>query len=251
MEGLHTGESIDKLPQGSPGTELELEDDDDGLGGLHATTDLYVEDAWVWGTLGGLLEEESTASGDIGRFAQALDVAEDLGLRVVRAVRVVTTITTSGNKPESSLRVFVAGKSRGFANADGTEGYYGASAGIGATGGPDVYSLVRVIVIDNRDIHTKLNLPLPTILVDVDEPAEGPMVFDSTLVGSLLVRETGANLSASIDDVDKKNATLDDLLLDALRNGASRVVEFDLCLAARGSRREGEEAKQSVSVELI
>jgi hypothetical protein len=91
------------------------------------------------------------------------------------------------------------------------------------------------------------NLPvvLPTFLTNVDVPTERPVVLYETLIGSLPVLETGANLGARIDNVDKEHAVLDVLVLDVLRNGGSGVVDFNLYATARGSevgRKVGREA---------
>lgn len=88
--------------------------------------------------------------------------------------------------------------------------------------------------------------------------AELPMILDGAAIRSLVDYETGANLGSRVDDVDEKHAALDDLVLDIVRDGVSRVVDVDLCAVTRGSvasvedavgKGRREEDKQRVSVE--
>lgn len=59
-----------------------MKDNNDGTGGYSTASDLYVEDAWVGSTLGGLLEEYFITRGDVRWIAQVLDIAENNRLQV-------------------------------------------------------------------------------------------------------------------------------------------------------------------------
>ena len=158
----------------------------------------------------------------------------------------MTPLTTSRNKRESGQKTFVITRSRGFADAaNRAVGRIGAGVRVGAAA-PSILALVRADA--DRNINAKLNLfdVLLTVLTEVEVRTEGPVVLDKAAINNLLVLETGANLGARIDDVDKEYVILDNLILNILRDGVRRVVAVDLCAVAKGNVTSVENAGKDV-----
>ena len=157
----------------------------------------------------------------------------------------MTSLTTSRNKRESGRKTFVITRSRGFANAaNRAVGRIGAGVRVGAAA-PSILALVRADA--DHNINAKLNLSnvLLAVLTEVGVRAEGPVVLDKAAINNLVL-ETGANLGARIDDVDKEYVILDNLILNILRDGVRRVVAIDLCAVARENVTSVENAGKDV-----